>query len=68
MGIPPGENMTVTGPFSGYISNLYYFTYALSFSEIQAMMNMGPSTATCASAERMDPAYLIDSWWTQSRG
>jgi len=68
MGIPPGENMTVTGPFSGYVSNLYYFSYALSYSEIQAMMNMGPSTATCASAQNMDPAYLIDSWWTQSRG
>lgn len=70
MGVPPGENMTVSGKFSGFVSNLYYFSYAATYSEIQAMLNMGPSSSTCSSdASSLDrPPYLIDSWWTQQRG
>jgi len=70
MGIPPGENMTVSGTFAGFISNLYYFSYAVTYSEIQAMLNMGPSSKTCSTnTNALDrPPYLIDSWWTQQRG
>ena len=69
MGVPPGENMTVSGKFSGFISNLYYFSYAVTYSEIQSMLNMGPSSKTCsANAGGLDqPPYLIDSWWTQQK-
>ena len=66
MGIPPGENMAISGKFSGYISNMYYFGYAITFSEIQAMMSMGPSPKF--DLTNMDtPPYLIDSWWTNQR-
>jgi hypothetical protein len=66
-GIPPGEDMTINGKFAGYISNLFYFSYAMSYSEIQAMLNLGPSSKFEDSA--MDkPPYLIDSWWTQRKG
>jgi hypothetical protein len=67
MGVPPGENMAVSGAFSGYISRLYYFSYALTYSEIMSMMNMGPSS-TMSVCNNMDkPPYLIDSWWTQKK-
>ena len=69
MGIPPGESMTVNGKFSGFLSNLYYFSYAVTYSEIQAMLNMGPSSSTCSvNGGNLDqPPYLIDTWWTQQK-
>jgi hypothetical protein len=32
------------GGFSGYISNLWYYNYALGISEIQKLINKGPNT------------------------
>jgi hypothetical protein len=66
-GIPAGDNFVIRGKASGYISNLYYFSYALSYSEIQSALNIGPSSQFDQGS--MDkPPYLIDSWWTQRRG
>jgi hypothetical protein len=64
--IPAGDNFNVTGKFSGYISSLTYFSYAISYSEIQKALTVGPSSKFDQSA--MDkPPYLIDSWWTQRK-
>lgn len=61
--LPVGENFIINGKFNGYISNLYYFSYALTYSEIQGMLGLGPSSQF--DDESMDkPPYLIDSWWT----
>lgn len=65
-GIPPGDNMVVSGPFSGIVSNLFYFSYALTYSEIMEMMNMGPSKNIDNKSQDLPP-YLIDSWWTQQK-
>jgi hypothetical protein len=65
-GIPPGENFIINGAASGYISNLYYFSYAMSYSEIQSMLNLGPSSEfDMGDMDR--PPYLIDSWWSQRK-
>jgi hypothetical protein len=65
-GLPVGENFILTGKFNGFISNLYYFSYALTYSEIQGMMNLGPSSTF--DDQQMDkPPYLIDSWWTSRK-
>lgn len=65
-GIPVGDQFIVRGKFSGYISNLTYFSYAISYSEIQKTLAIGPSSQFDQSA--MDkPPYLIDSWWTQRK-
>jgi hypothetical protein len=62
-GIPAGDNFLVRGKMDGYISNLYYFPYAMSYSEIQSSISIGPSEQFDKS--NMDvPPYLIDSWWT----
>jgi hypothetical protein len=62
-GIPAGENFYIRGKFSGYISNLFYYSYAISYSQIQQSLNLGPSSKFEESS--MDkPPYLIDSWWT----
>jgi hypothetical protein len=63
-GVPAGENFFVDGKFSGYISNMTYFSYALTYSEIQNQLNIGPSSKF--DEQSMDrPPYLIDTWWTQ---
>lgn len=65
-GIPPGENFILNGKFSGYLSNMYYFSYAMTYSEIQAMLNMGPSS-NFDSGDMDKPPYLIDSWWASRK-
>ena len=65
-GVPAGETFFINGKFSGYISNMIYFTYALTYSEIQAQLNVGPSDKF--DEQSMDkPPYLMDSWWTQRK-
>jgi hypothetical protein len=45
---------------------MYYFSYALTYSEIQSMLELGPSKEF--DNDNMDiPPYLIDSWWTQRK-
>jgi hypothetical protein len=51
------------GPMSGMISKLQYFSYALSFTEINALLNEGPSTYI-VSATQNKPPYLTDTYWT----
>jgi hypothetical protein len=62
-----GENETfnVQGSFSGNLSALKYYSYALSYTELQSMVNMGPSKKVMAASQDMPP-YLADTWWTTS--
>ena len=55
----------VTGPFSGDLASLTYFSYAISYSEIQGLVAVGPSSETKkgGAADVANP-YLVDSWWT----
>jgi hypothetical protein len=57
-----GNILQIYGTYSGNMSNLFYYNYALSYTEIQSLVNEGPSRKTEASG--MDaPPYLQDSWW-----
>jgi hypothetical protein len=61
--IPDGESFEVTGNASGQISRFHYYSYALSFTEIQDLMNMGPNPQMVT--DNIDkPPYFIDNWWT----
>ena len=63
----------VTGPVTGKISSLKYSSYALSVSEIQALLTKGPSNqlaptaAVAASRGPNIPPYLADDWWANQR-
>lgn len=59
------EDMRVQGAFRGNLSNLYYFPYALSFTEIQSLMNLGVSSSTRKRSADVPP-YLVDTYWTTS--
>lgn len=54
----------VKGPFTGSVASLVYFSYALSYSEIQGLLNEGPSDKAeeSASSSTASP-YLTDNWW-----
>lgn len=54
----------VYGAMKGMLSKLNYFSYALCYSEIQHLMNEGPSNKIDSSIMRDIPPYLADTWWT----
>lgn len=59
------EDMRVQGAFRGNLSNLLYFPYAVSFTEIQSLMNLGVSSKTRKTTADVPP-YLVDTYWTTS--
>ena len=54
------------GGFSGYISKLRYFDWALNYSEIDAIQKTGPSLRVEQSSikDNERPPYLTPNWWT----
>jgi hypothetical protein len=56
----------VFGVMKGLFSRMTYFSYALSYSEINSLMNQGPSSKLASSQGGMTAPYLDDSWWTSS--
>ena len=56
--------LDVKGALKGMMSRLIYFSYALSYSEIQTLMNEGPSTKMDDNQFGEVPPYLADNWWT----
>jgi hypothetical protein len=50
----------------GMLSRLLYFNYALSFTEINALMNQGPSKQIASAQGGMPAPYLEDTWWTNN--
>ena len=60
-----GSTFNVKGHVNGLLSRLNYFNYCLSYTEINSLLNEGPSSKIVqrGSAASVTP-YLIDSWWT----
>lgn len=56
------EILQIFGTYNGNLSNLYYFSYALSYTEINDLVNEGPSKKT-ETQEQNQPPYLEDQWW-----
>ena len=61
--IAPDDSFAILGRMDGMISRLEYFSYALSFTEINTILNQGPSTHI-VSATQNKPPYLADTHWT----
>jgi hypothetical protein len=58
-----GEVWTgLLGGFSGYLSKLRYYNYALEFNEIEDLVKEGPSKGACGDTGE-NPPYLDDDWW-----
>ena len=60
------DGFDVFGAMKGQLSRLNYFSYALSYAEIQNILNEGPSSKMdSALATGNIPPYLDDTWWNQ---
>jgi len=55
--------LQIFGAFNGNMSALSYFSYALSYTEIQSMVNAGPKSGACDTGSSNQPPYLEDDWW-----
>jgi hypothetical protein len=51
------------GGFSGFLSRLRYYDYALNYSEIDAVNKAGPNLMPVAESNE-NPPYLTANWWT----
>ena len=51
--------------FSGYMSNIRYFDYYISYSEMRDHLNRGPSSMPCVDSNETPP-YLSANWWTNN--
>jgi hypothetical protein len=58
------QGFEVFGVMKGMISRLYYFNYALSYTEITSLVNQGPSSQIATGGSSIQPPYLDDTWWT----
>jgi len=56
----------VFGVTKGQLSRLNYFSYALCYTEIQTLMNEGPSSKIDSNSLSNVPPYLADTWWSVS--
>jgi len=63
---PAMTTLVFDGTMMGMASSVYYFSYALSYSEIQALMNAGPSSVIAASNQQTLTPYLADTWWANN--
>ena len=60
-----GGSLQVSGVFSGFMSSFIYARYGLSFTEIQSLLQAGPSKNIKTDAMQLPP-YMADTWWTTS--
>jgi hypothetical protein len=61
------SDLNILGAMKGMMSRLTYFNYGLSYSEIQQLMNQGPSSQMDTTQLMDIPPYMADNWWTQSK-
>lgn len=64
LGSTTTERYWIKGAISGQISRLYYYRYALSYSEIQGLGATGPSTTMEGGAEDFEKVALTETWYT----
>jgi hypothetical protein len=58
--------VTFSGSAKGMISRVYYYRYALSYTEINSLMNLGPSPNMVDTPDNTITPYLTQTWWTNN--
>ena len=66
-GIQSSSTLNFDGSAKGMVSRVFYFSYALTYTEIQALINMQPSKEMDSTDMSMAP-YLSDTWWVNKQG
>jgi hypothetical protein len=60
--VDTNNKFNVFGAMQGFVSRLTYFSYGLSYTEINSLMNQGPSKKI-DETNMVKPPYLDDKWW-----
>jgi hypothetical protein len=74
MGVPKQNYgnvyVAMNGGFDGYISNLWYYNYALGTADIQGLVNKGPNTKMIGEGAMnlKKPDYLSLRWYFNGTG
>ena len=55
------------GGFSGFVSRMRYFDYAVNLTEVEHALRIGPSLELPAAATQKPP-YLVPHWWSNEYG
>jgi hypothetical protein len=53
----------ISGAMNGMVSRLQYYSYALTYSQIDGLMNQGPSKVIMNKSFSELPPYFHDDWW-----
>jgi hypothetical protein len=61
---PTITDVQFLGAAKGAISRVFYYSYALTYTEIKTLMDMGPSPNMVATNENTMSPYLAQTWWT----
>lgn len=61
-----GVDLNIMGSLRGSISLLTYFSYAISYTELNDILQGGPSTKVDPDSQDKPP-YLTDDWWVTSQ-
>ena len=61
------SSLVFDGAAKGMASRVTYFSYALTYTEIQSLMNMEPSKIMDSTDLSITP-YLSDTWWANRQG
>lgn len=56
-------HVKIKDSMEGMISRLKYYSYAISFSQIDSLLQEGPSKKIVSTSYDQSPPYLHDSWW-----
>jgi hypothetical protein len=67
-GVGAPSNRIFDGSATGMLSRVYYFGYALTYTEIQYLMNMAPSKTIQGGQNMAISPYLADTWWANKIG
>ena len=67
--VPPATQanlsaLTFNGSATGMVSRVYYYGFALSYSEIQTLISEGVSPKLVSDGTSSASQYLADTWWT----
>lgn len=61
---PTITDIQFLGAAKGAISRVFYYSYALTYTEIKTLMDMGPSPNMTETKENAISPYLAQTWWT----
>ena len=61
---PTINDLQMLGAAKGLISRVFYYSYALSYTEIKTLMDMGPSPIMAHKNTMEISPYLAQTWWT----